>query len=287
MVSPHYDAMLGKWIVHAPTRDEALDRLTLALDQTRVLGLQSNRAFLAACLSHPVFRAGQALIPFLQDHGDALREGLAQAVDATAERVAALAVLYAKALPAAALPCPWAKPVRLLVGGRAVALEVLELGGGEVRLSGTGQGSTAHVAALADGGPGRAVVLDDHAWRTHAVATPDGRWHVQLSGGGAAHALDLWVTEASLHPPGGAGGARVANDVRAPFNGKLIGVKAVAGEAVAKGDTLLVIESMKLEHSITAPRDAVVAEVLVEAGQQLAPGQLLVRFEAPIGAGNT
>ena len=280
VVSPHYDAMLGKWIVHAPTRDEALDRLTLALDQTRVLGVQSNRAYLAACLSHLVFRSGQALVPFLQEQGDALREGLAQAVDANAERVAALAVLYAQALPSAALPCPWAKPVRLLVSGRAVALEVLELGRGEVRLSGAGQESNSHVAALADGGPGRAVVLDGHAWRTQAVAAPDGRWHVQLSGA-AAHALDLWVTEASLHPPGGASGARVANDVRAPFNGKLIGLKALAGQAVAKGETLLVIESMKLEHSIPAPRDAVVAEVLVETGQQLAPGQLLVRFEAP------
>jgi geranyl-CoA carboxylase alpha subunit len=51
------------------------------------------------------------------------------------------------------------------------------------------------------------------------------------------------------------------------------------GQSVALGEPLLVIESMKLEHTLSAPRDAVVAEVCVQQGQQLAPGQLLLRFE--------
>jgi 3-methylcrotonyl-CoA carboxylase alpha subunit/geranyl-CoA carboxylase alpha subunit len=51
------------------------------------------------------------------------------------------------------------------------------------------------------------------------------------------------------------------------------------GQAVARGDTLLVIESMKLEHALAAPRDAVVAELLVQPGAQVAPGQLLLRFQ--------
>ncbi len=280
VVSPHYDAMLGKWIAHAPTRDEALDRLTLALDQTRVLGVQSNRAFLAACLSHPVFRAGQALIPFLQEEGDAVRETLPVAAASDAERVVALAVLYAKAQSALALPCPWARPLRLSVNGRESVFEVLEIGDGHVRISGADQASTAHVAALADGSQGRTVVLEGKNWVTHAVSAADGRWHVQLSGGGEVNALEVWVSDLSVAPPGGEAQGKAARDLRAPFNGKLIGVKAVAGQAVAKGDTLLVVESMKLEHSLVAPRDAVVAEVLVAEGQQVAPGQLLVRFQA-------
>src|SRR5450830_851537 len=75
-VSPHYDAMLGKLIAHAPTRDQAIARLRQGLAATVLLGLPSNRAFLSACLDHPVFRAGQALIPFLAEHGDALRAQL-------------------------------------------------------------------------------------------------------------------------------------------------------------------------------------------------------------------
>jgi geranyl-CoA carboxylase alpha subunit len=65
VVTPHYDAMLGKLIARAPTRDQAIDRLTHALANTVVLGLPTNRGFLASCLDHPVFRAGNATIPFL------------------------------------------------------------------------------------------------------------------------------------------------------------------------------------------------------------------------------
>jgi geranyl-CoA carboxylase alpha subunit len=57
-------------------------------------------------------------------------------------------------------------------------------------------------------------------------------------------------------------------------------VKVQAGQRVARGDALLVIESMKLEHTLSATRDAVIAQALVEAGQQVSPGQLLLKFEA-------
>lgn len=75
-VTPFYDSMLGKLIVHGASRAEAMDGLVAALAGTQVLGLPTNRAFLAACLAHPVFRAGQALIPFLAEHGDDIRKTL-------------------------------------------------------------------------------------------------------------------------------------------------------------------------------------------------------------------
>ncbi|MBK7654808.1 MAG: ATP-grasp domain-containing protein [Betaproteobacteria bacterium] len=65
VVSPHYDAMLGKLIAHGATRDEAIDHLLQGLTDLQVLGLPTNRAFLAICLDHAGFRAGAALIPFL------------------------------------------------------------------------------------------------------------------------------------------------------------------------------------------------------------------------------
>ena len=70
-VTPYYDAMLGKLIVHAPTREQAIDRLIHALGSLSVLGLPTNRAFLIECLNDEVFRRGQALISFLA--GDAPR----------------------------------------------------------------------------------------------------------------------------------------------------------------------------------------------------------------------
>ena len=93
-------------------------------------------------------------------------------------------------------------------------------------------------------------------------------------------AVDLFLEDASYQPatsgPGGAG----AHELRAPFNGKVIAVHAREGQPVKQGDPLVVIESMKLEHALAAPRDAVVAGTTVEPGQQVATGQVLLRFEA-------
>ena len=75
-VSPHYDSMLGKLVSHAPTREQAIDQLLASLNSLQVLGLPTNRALLAACLDHPQFRSGDALVPFLAEQGEAIRARL-------------------------------------------------------------------------------------------------------------------------------------------------------------------------------------------------------------------
>jgi len=264
-VTPHYDAMLGKLIVHAPTRTEAIDRLAHALDQTRVLGLPTNRAFLAACLRHPVFREGGALIPFLAEEGDTVRAMLLPPPDAVLASV--LAAAFGAQPPATALACPFARPLRWLHGEQVLDLAVSELGQGALRVTWGERAVQARV------GPGW-VVIDGMSWPVAAVALGEGRWQVQAG----AHTIAL--TELSLVPPERAGGASAARELRAPFNGKLIAVHAQPGASVAKGDPLLVIESMKLEHTLAAPRDVTVDSVSVAAGQQVAPGQLLITFSA-------
>ena len=278
VVTPHYDAMLGKLIAHAPTRDEAIDRLTHALGQTVVLGLPTNRAFLAACLQHPVFRAGAATIPFLQHHAEGLRETL-RAQSAAPRIAAALAVLYAGSAPAPSLPCPYPRSLRLAWGADDVSTLVVQaLGAGEVRVHTAGGGEHRAQVQLACNGQQR-IALDDVDWRVRAVPVGTGRWQVQLAGGAGGVCTELWLDDLShtAAQAGGAGGQ--SQELRAPFNGKLLAVHAAVGQAVARGEALLVIESMKLEHSLAAPRDVVVAELLVQPGAQVAPGQLLLRFE--------
>ena len=80
--------------------------------------------------------------------------------------------------------------------------------------------------------------------------------------------------------PAAAGAATAANELRAPFNGKVIAIQAKPGATVVRGDTLLVLESMKLEHALGASRDGVIKAVHVEPGQQAATSQVLVTFEA-------
>lgn len=240
-VPPHYDSMLGKLISHAPTREQAIAQLADALDRTELLGLPSNRRLLAACLRHEVFRAGRALIPFLADHGDELRRTLHEQ-ESKLVQGAALAALF-PAGAAAALPVPFTRPLRVRHRGHTSALDVRE-----------------------DRGVERP--------RAQAVRVAPGRWHVQVG------ATDLFIEDASFDPPHGGPNAGGTNELRAPFNGKVIAVRAEAGQRVAKGDPLVILESMKLEHAIAAARDGVVRAIHVQPGQQAATSQVLVTLEA-------
>jgi 3-methylcrotonyl-CoA carboxylase alpha subunit/geranyl-CoA carboxylase alpha subunit len=233
-VSPHYDSMLGKLVVHAPTRGEAIDALATALDRTVLLGLPTNRRFLAACLRHPAFRSGSALIPFLSQHAAAIREQLANEEIAVAGAAAAAAF----SPRSGALACPFTRPLRIRHRGRAVDVDMPGANVDKVHVSGP-------------------------------------TWHVRLG------ALDFFLEDLSFEPAARASGTSADSELRAPFNGKVIAVKARPGAKVARGDTLLVIESMKLEHSLAAARDGVVKTIHVQPGQQAATSQVLVTFEAP------
>jgi 3-methylcrotonyl-CoA carboxylase alpha subunit/geranyl-CoA carboxylase alpha subunit len=262
-ITPHYDAMLGKLVAHAPTRSEAIQRLAHALDATTVLGLPTNRAFLAACLRHPVFGAGEALIPFLAEHGDALRDQMQPPPDAVLAGV--LAATYSALGPATALACPFARPLRWQHVGHTLELAVHERGHGALSVT---AGARIVQARVAQGN----VTIDGLGWRVNAVSLGGGHWQVQVG------AQTLALHDFSHTPCEHEGGASAARELRAPFNGKLIAVHAQAGADVQKGTPLFVIESMKLEHQIVAPCDGRVDAVTVLAGQQVAPGQILVTF---------
>jgi 3-methylcrotonyl-CoA carboxylase alpha subunit/geranyl-CoA carboxylase alpha subunit len=280
VVSPHYDSMLGKLVAHAATRDQAIDQLVAALGRTEVLGLPTNRKFLAACLAHPVFRGGQALIPFLPEQGGSLRE-LLQKEERNVQVVAGLAAIFTQNSEwkdaTSDLPCPFPKPVRLRHRAQSLGLRIRELSGGELDVEVDGEVVRAAIRLQGDGPVVVHIGQATHrvsAVRLKETAGQSGtRWHVQTG------AVDLFLEDATFEPAA-TGGTAAAQELRAPFNGKVIAVHAVPGQAVKRGDTLLVIESMKLEHAVNAPHDAVLAAVMAEVGRQTSPGQVLLRFEA-------
>jgi geranyl-CoA carboxylase alpha subunit len=273
VVTPHYDSMLGKLIAHAPTRREAIDTLSEGLNQTRLLGLPTNRAFLAACLQHPVFRAGEALIPFLAEQADTVRERLQAHGDA--RTVAVLAVLYAQQSPASAMPNPFTRPVRMGLGEEVLSLSLQELGQGQVRIQ---MGDTTHEAQIHRNGDQLHIALNGKHWQARAVDSTGAvqRWHVQLQG---PECVELWLTDQSHSAPSTGASAQAAQSLRAPFNGKLIALHVQEGQSVKQGDAVLVIESMKLEHMLCAPRDAMVHSLSASVGQQVGPGQVLVQWK--------
>jgi 3-methylcrotonyl-CoA carboxylase alpha subunit/geranyl-CoA carboxylase alpha subunit len=273
VVTPHYDSMLGKLIAHAPTRSEEIDKLSAGLNQTTLLGLPTNRAFLAACLQHPVLRAGETLIPFLAEQADTVRERLQATSEA--RTVAALAVLYAHQTPAAAMPSPFTRPVRMGLGEEVLSLNFQELGQGQVRVQ---MGDTTHEARMHRNGDLLQIALNGRHWQAHAVACTGAvqRWHVQLQG---PECLELWLTDQSHSAPSTGASAQAAQSLRAPFNGKLIALHVQEGQQLKQGEAVLVIESMKLEHILCAPRDAVVHSLSASVGQQVGPGQVLVQWK--------
>jgi geranyl-CoA carboxylase alpha subunit len=272
VVTPHFDSMLGKLIAHAHTRSEAIDKLCAGLNQTTLLGLPTNRAFLAACLQHPTFTAGEALIPFLTEQADTVRERMQATREA--RTVAALAVLYASQAPANAMPSPFLRPVRMGLGDEVLSLSLQELGQGQVRVQ---MGDTTHQAHLQRSGDLH-ITLNGRRWQARAMPCTGAvkRWHVQLQG---PECVELWLTDQSHSAPSTGTSAQAAQSLRAPFNGKLIALHVQEGQHVQQGDAVLVIESMKLEHILCAPRDAMVHSLSASVGQQVGPGQVLVQWK--------
>jgi 3-methylcrotonyl-CoA carboxylase alpha subunit/geranyl-CoA carboxylase alpha subunit len=228
--------------------------LLAGLNSMQLLGLPTNRALLAACLDHPAFRAGQALIPFLDEQGAAIRAELRRKEHEAAQG-AGLAALFPPT-QAHGLACPFPRPLRLRHRGELLAPRVRELADGRLEVESGNAMQTLRPP------------------RASCVRLDDGRWHVQ------AGAIDLFIEDASFQPANAGGAAGTAGELRAPFNGRVIAVKAAAGANVLQGDTLLVLESMKLEHALAASRAGTIQAVHVEAGQQVATGQVLATFEA-------
>ncbi len=290
VVPPFYDSMIGKLIVHAPDRAQAIDRLRDALAELQVLGLPTNRGFLLATLDHAQFRAGGALIPFLAQQGDLIRELLLKKEQENLV-FGAVAVLFSSVIGLSRLPSPFARSVRLKHRDQVHALTVQELGEGRLQVTvdeqqhraqfvlGRGRGSGGGGDGSDGDGTGgiEAVCLDRLTQPVRVTTVKAGRWHVQ------AGATDLWLEDASFEAAsqGGRGGA--AAELRAPFNGKVIRVGVQPGQVVKRGDVLVTLESMKLEHGLTASRDGTVKAVAVEVGQQVATGQVLLGFDTEKG----
>jgi 3-methylcrotonyl-CoA carboxylase alpha subunit/geranyl-CoA carboxylase alpha subunit len=139
-------------------------------------------------------------------------------------------------------------------------------------------GDITHQAHIQLSGDLLHITLNARHWQARAVVCTGAvqRWHVQLQG---PECFELWLTDQSLSPPNTGASTQAARSLRAPFNGKLIALHVQEGQQVKQGDAVLVIESMKLEHILCSPRDAVVHSISASVGQQVGPGQVLVQWK--------
>ena len=258
-ISPWYDPMIAKVVTWGPTRAIALRALEAALVDTEVAGSVTNVDFLIALTRHDGFRAGEVDTGLIGRDLDALIAAAEPDPRALALAVVGLAGLSD---PAATGGMTLWQPLR-----RSIAWE-----GGE--------------AMLEVEGPGAARVTVNG--QAHEVRWQGNRWWVDGDlrrnrivnhAAGTSVFGGRTVSLKPLDPLDRAGEEAGGGLTLSPMPGLVKAVFVQAGQAVAAGDRLAVLEAMKMEHTLTAARDGVVAEVLARAGDQVEAGAALIRLE--------
>ncbi len=290
-VGTHYDAMLAKVIVWAPDRTQAARRLAGALRRARLHGVRTNRDLLVEVLGHPAFLAGDLSTDFLTEHDLRSLEPSGppgSAGDQAAMLLAAAAALTEREAGRRPVQRGVAAGWRNVVSAPQVTgfdvdgtrVDVGWFGGRDgYRLAPVpeppdgeaGEVGVVRVVSIA-GGPRRWSVVVEHDGVTRPV-------EVALHGDLAPHAVDVdgavgHLALTALPRFVDPADVVAAGSLLAPMPGTVIGVPVTAGAAVAAGDPVVVLEAMKMQHTIKAPADGVVSD-LVEVGRQVAAGDVL------------
>ena len=276
-VTPFYDPMIAKVIAHGRDRSEAFDRLAAALAETQAGGPATNRRFLYLLLADADVRAGRVDTGLIGRK----QESLTGADEPDADFLSAAALHAAGILEQADGTDPWArlKGWRLWSGGASYAhlqsgdkvleIPVQSLGGGLFRVDLPGGAVVTRVA----GRDGAQVALD-LAGRPVAATVAATPGSVTLFIGGR---------EATFQLPDRLAGLGDADDadahVKAPLPGRITAVPVTDGTAVKKGDALVVLEAIKMEHTLAAARDGRVTGLAAQAGDQVTEGQVLLVLE--------
>ena len=284
-VGVHYDGLLAKLVAHGTDRTQAIARLAAALADTRIAGVVTNRDYLIRVMREPAFAAGAIDTGFLARHGDTLRP--AERATSAALAAAALAVTNdedARASRSAARNdpfSPWTGRDGWRVAGReARALHFLD-------------GDAERVVRLRRGGVGISLEIDNQSVGSCFTGNTGADLEFELDGTRVAATVVRQKDEITvilpdetrrlllrdvLAPPAEAGA--VAARLSAPMPGKILAVHVAPGAKVVRGQLLLVLEAMKMEHAITAPADGVVEAVNFAVGDVVEEGALLIAFAA-------
>ena len=282
-VSIHYDPMIAKVIAHGATRAEAIRRLARTLERTSVQGLASNRALLIRVLEHPAFAAGALDTHFLDTH---FAGALGEPADPRRDRLAAIAAMLvtheehgASRAVIPGVPNGYrnnfsiAQTVAYALGEQTLMVAYRHRGKGrfDVALDGA---ASARVRLVSWAAP--TLVLEDHDGHRHTlrVVVDEARGQFFVHGTYGSTAL---VEQPRFPEPGA---EQIAGGCVAPMPGKIIKVLVTEGQSVTKGTVLVILEAMKMEHSVAASEDGVVTKIAVSEGEQVDSAQVLAVVEA-------
>ncbi len=278
VVSPYYDSMQAKLIASGDTREQACRTLLHMLDHTVLLGVTSNRDYLRQIIAHPVFAAGDFSTGFIAEHLSPESFAASRVPTALHSALAAVLMYRSQALALQAdagldaellewqSSAPAQVPLLLQCGERKLRVTVAALGRGAYRVQLDGQ--TLELAVVSMQAPALRFMhqgLDAQA--DYALAGNV----VHLSHAG----LTLSYTDTTLAP---ASKDAAGSDGRmlAPMDGKILKVLVQPGDTISKGQTLAVLEAMKMEFAISSGVDSSVTAVACQVGQQVKARQLLI-----------
>jgi geranyl-CoA carboxylase alpha subunit len=273
-IPPFYDSMIAKLITHGATRDEARLKLATALDNTIAFGVTTNQSFLAACLRNEVFAAGGATTAFIAQHGDELRT---RARGGVAPFTLAALLLYATGRGAhgwrsgRAMRPSFPLPLRIEIDGEAREVEVIRHADGVYDVTEDGATVSVVVDRLSDS------EITVHVGGLNASAVflnRDDRLHI-LYRGQTILAADLTLARPDTADASGGDGK-----VRAQLNGRVVATLVKAGDAVTRGQPVVTLEAMKMQHVHAAGVAGTVTTVHVAEGDQVTTGTVIVEIEA-------
>ena len=255
-VSTFYDAMLAKVIAHGPSRDVAIQRLVAALRSARVHGLVTNRDQLIDALTSDEFARGRVSTALLGERelGRTITDGLAPV---------AATVALAERVRRPGYPVAWrnvtSQPQRT------------EFEDATVEWLGTRDGYAVDGATVVEASPDRVVLEADGVRTAYEVSVDGDRVDVDSPlGHTALRRVPRFVDPSEQQAPG---------SLLAAMPGTVVTVHVQQGDEVAQGQPLLVLEAMKMQHTVTAPASGVVSEIDVQPGAQVAAGQVLAVVE--------
>ncbi len=241
-ISPFYDPMIAKVVVHHESREDAVWWLANRLEGVAVWPIKSNAGFLHRAVTHPAFEAGDVTTSFLVDHASELRVAQEPSEEMLQQAARELVSQYEQ-------------PAMSGLGGFRV-----------------------------NAAPQMLVGLISET-KSYSIAAPldfDGEVYSSKAAPDVALVTEKGQTfgVALDHPRGSVGAAAGDGAILAPMPGKVTSVEVSKGEKVAKGQRLLTLEAMKMEHGLVAPFDGVVAELNAKAGAQVQVDAVLAVIEA-------
>ena len=277
-ISPHYDSMIAKLIVWGATREQALARLDQALSQTHIVGLNTNVSFLRRAVQSRAFAQADLDTALIEREREFLF-----APSALSLPMACAAVLLRELLQEEQLQDadPWSRRDGWRSWGSAHrhfdlahqdqhhAVKLSQRGDGAFDMQ---LGPSVHaIGGRALSSDAYEVHLDDERAVLHVYAAAEQRAVFGWAGTCVLTEVDplAQAGQAALHGGG----------LAAPMPGKVIAILAKAGDTVAAGQALAVMEAMKMEHTLCAPREGCVAEVLYAPGDQVPEGAELLRLQ--------